>query len=149
MKAHAPARIGKAVVIIVVFCMSSLMLGVSPGDTKPRSNEDFSFFWQVFRKAALKEDWQMLTQMCNFPVTVKGVLDRDPVYRVGRRDFPRVFHQFLREGVFSPNEEFEFIRKTTTLADDGRPARRVGDMIFRRTDRGWLLDTFYMEYTSE
>jgi hypothetical protein len=125
------------------------MIGASLGDANLPSNQDFGAFWQVFRKAVLTRNWQMLTQMCNFPVTVKGVLDRDPVYRVGRREFPKVFDQFLREGVFSANEELEYIRKTAKLTDSGRSVQRVGDMLFRKTDRGWLLDTLYMQYTSD
>lgn len=142
-------RMGKAIVVVVALCATPLMIGVSAGDTKLGSKQDFGAFWQVFRAAVLEKKWQVLTQMCNFPVTVKGVLDHDPVYQVDRRKFPKVFDQFLREGVFSANEELEYIKKTSKLTDDGRPLRRVGDMLFRKTDRGWLLDALYMQYTSD
>jgi hypothetical protein len=88
--------------------------------------------------------------MCNFPITVRGELDGDPVFRVGRRDFPRIFAQYLKQGVFSANEELEFIRRTTAVPNEhhmSERVRRVGDMIFRNTDKGWLLDTLYLQST--
>ena len=132
---------------LVAFCAITLTAAGLFAHDRPSDYQDFSTFWQAFRKATLEKDWRRLSEMCNFPVTVRGELDSDPVYRVGRRDFPKMFGQFLREGVFSPNEELNFIRKATGLEDDGRPARRVDDMIFRKTHKGWLLDTFYMQYT--
>jgi hypothetical protein len=149
MRIGLRASVEKLAIQLAIFGIVYLMLQTGSAETHSTRNQDFSVFWQVFRKAALDKNWQMLEQMCHFPVTVKGVLDRDPVYHVSRQKFSRFFDRFLREGVFSPNEELEFIRKTPTLVDDGRPARRVDDMIFRRTDKGWLLDTFYMQYTSD
>jgi|ERR1043166_2162435 len=149
MKAWRPAKLHRIAVTTAAVSILTVVIRAASADAQISFDRDFASFWQTFRKATLERDWKTLTQMCNFPVTVKGVLDRDPVYRVNRGEFPRVFDQFLSEGVISPNEQLDFIRKTRTLADDGRPARRVGNMIFRRTPKGWLLHTFYMEYTSD
>jgi hypothetical protein len=140
---------GRTMLSIAAFCIIRLTIQPALASSEPGRGGDFGVFWQKFRGAVLEKNWQMLGQMCNFPVTVKGVLDSDPVYRIGRREFPKVFDRFLREGVFASNEELEFIRNSTKFVDDGRSARRVDEMIFRKTAKGWLLDTFYMQYTSD
>jgi hypothetical protein len=89
--------------------------------------------------------------MTRFPITIKGILDSDPVRRIGRNDFDREFREFLKQGVFSKNEELEFIRRTESITgglDEGRDQVRVGDMLFERRVNRWSLDTLYMQYTS-
>jgi hypothetical protein len=110
--------------------------------SRPLHSQDFDDFWRVFRKTALEKDWRKLAVMTRFPLTVKGILDRDPVRLVDKREFANVFDEFLRQGVFSENEELEFIRKTTAIPKqigESLDERRVGDMVFKKTDRGWLL----------
>jgi hypothetical protein len=115
------------------------------------AQQEFSRFWLTFRSATLQRDWQKLEYLTSFPLTIRGELDRDPVRRVRRREFQKVFDGFLKEGVFSRNEQMEFIRKTITIqsGEDSLAARRVGDMIFRKTVKGWRLDTLYMQYNSD
>jgi hypothetical protein len=100
--------------------------------------------------ATLERDWRKLEKLVSFPLIVKGVLDRDPIHRVGRREFPTIFDRFLKQGVFSPSEQLELIRRTATPPSTwagSQHVRRVGDMIFEKTDQGWRLHTLYMEYS--
>jgi hypothetical protein len=136
---------------LTAFCILNLAFWTKiMASDPPRQRQDFNQFWSIFRNATLHRDWQKLEGLTNFPLTLKGELDRDPIRRVGRREFPRIFDRFLKEGVFSPNEQVEFIRKTTTIqtAADSEDKRRVGDMVFKKTGKAWRLDTLYMQYTS-
>jgi len=116
-----------------------------------RNAEDFSAFWQNFRAASLKKDWAALARMTTFPLTTKGVLDRDPVHHVSRREFTKVFGTFLAEEAFPEGSQLEFIRRTTHAThppDSNAEVVRVGDMVFRRIKGNWRLDTLFMQYTS-
>jgi hypothetical protein len=113
----------------------------------PPQRSDLKQFWLAFRRATLEKDWQKLEDLTSFPLTIRGELDRDPIRRVSRRDFPKIFDRFLKQGVFSPNEQLEFIRNTTTIdtAVDSGGICRIGDMIFKKAAAGWRLDTLYMQ----
>jgi len=124
---------------------------IDTGSAEPgRQQQDLNELWSVFRSAALEKDWKKLEELTNFPLRVRGELDRDRTRRVDRREFSKVFDRFLREGVFSPHEQLDFIRKTTSIdmAANSRDTCRIGDMIFKRTSSGWRLHTLYM-HTSD
>jgi hypothetical protein len=134
----------------MAFCVITVALWIrSIGGELPPERQEFNQFWSTFRQATLQRDWRKLEELASFPLTVRGVLDRDPIRRVGRDEFPRIFDRFLKEGVFSANEQLEFIRRTTTVgtAAHSRDNSRVGDMVFKKTASGWHLHTLYLQYT--
>lgn len=119
-----------------VICIISLTWCGGLTASQPEGSE-LKQFWSTFRKAALRSDWRKLEDLTSFPLIVRGELDRDPVIRVGRSQFPKVFQRFLKEGVFSPNEQLEIIRSTTTpeTAMSSDVTCRIGDMILEKLIR--------------
>jgi hypothetical protein len=135
-------------VTFAVFCIVNVACRMGFATTEPMPvRGDLNQFWLVFRRATLEKDWQKVKELTSFPLTVRGELDGDPIQRVGRAKFSKIFDRFLKEGVFSPNEQLEFIRNTTTIdsAVSSGDMCRIGDMIFKRTATGWRLNTLYMQ----
>jgi hypothetical protein len=134
---------------VLVVC--AIHAGGSTVTACPRSiaDPDLNRVWIAFRNAALQQDWSKLEEITNFPLIVRGELDQDPIFRIDRSKFPTIFERFLKEGVFSPNEQLQVIRNTTTIKVDAnsRDRCRIGDMVFKRTAKGWRLYTLYMQYS--
>jgi len=116
---------------------------------QPAKEGELQQFWSTFRNAVIERNWSTLEDLTNFPVLVRGELDRDPVHQVRRSEFRTVFERFLKEGVFSPGEQLKLIRSTTTIQAESNSGElcRVGDMVFRKTAKGWRLSRLYMQYS--
>src|SRR5581483_2249157 len=134
---------------MAVICAIGLTLCVGLVAAQPPQESDLKQFWSTFRSAVLQKDWSTLEDLTNFPVLVRGELDRDPVHQVRRSEFRTVFERFLKEGVFSPGEQLKLIRSTTTIEAESNSGElcRVGDMVFRKTAKGWRLSRLYMQYS--
>jgi hypothetical protein len=138
-----------AVVIRVLFGVTLLQIAASQSVAGHR--EDFDSFWHRFRAVALTKDWDALAAVTAFPLTTRGVLDRDPVYHVNRTEFKKVFRTFLAEWAIPGGNQLGFIRSITDVSQrkgTSTDTVRIGDMIFRRVKGKWRLDTLYMQYTS-
>ncbi len=132
---------------VAVICSINLIWCIALADTQSSEQSELKQFWGAFRNAALQQDWSKLEEFTNFPLIVRGELDQDPIFRIDRGKFPIIFERFLKEGVFSPNEQLHVIRNTTTIKVDAnsRDRCRIGDMVFKRTAKGWRLYTLYMQ----
>ena len=132
--------------ILTTVLLFNVVITVVAGELS-RDNQGFAEFWSRFRTATLENDWKELEHLTSFPLTIRGELDRDPIRHASRSDFQKTFDRFLREGVFSSNEQFEIIRKTTTIEVSAlcKDTCRIGDMIFKKTAKGWRLNTLYMQ----
>jgi hypothetical protein len=138
----------KVAFTVLCFINVACWIGFVASEPSPERTE-LKQFWIPFRKAALQSDWRILEGLTNFPLIVRGELHRDPILRIRRSEFPTVFQRFLKEGVFSPNEQLEVIRSNSTIqtAASSDVTCRVGDMIFKKTDKGWRLHALYMQYS--
>jgi hypothetical protein len=137
---------------LIILCVVNLTssIGIAANDP-PLDTQEFTKFWSRFRRVTLEKDWKELQDLTTFPLNVRGELDSAPIHQASRRQFSKIFDRFLRDGVFSANEQLEIIRKTTTrhVAAECNDTCRVGDMIFKKTRKGWRLDTLYMQYPLE
>lgn len=108
-------------------------------------------FWNAFRIAALATDTASLVSMASFPLNIKGVLDSDPIVHVARKKFGAVFIAFLGQwdgvvGVARKSERdviLECVDAHVLLS--GGEYMRVGGMEFKKTKRGWLLVSLYLD----
>lgn len=126
----------KVAFTVLCFINVACWIGFVASEPSPERAE-LKQFWIPFRKAALQSDWRVLEGLTNFPLIVRGELHREPILRIRRSEFPTVFQRFLKEGVFSPNEQLEVIRSNSTIqtAASSDVTCRVGDMILKKPTR--------------
>ena len=114
------------------------------------SQEDpanFQKFWTDFREAVLKNDTSKIVSFTKLPIRTRGPIDSDPEIKYGRKQFIKVFMDFLEmptgTNVNDFNErQIDLIRKTETL-DPKTLSYRIGNMKFDCIKGQWKLVFIY------
>lgn len=112
-------------------------------------------FWSQFRTAFLAKDLNKLQHYADFPLTLNGTSDEDPIIKLNKNKFQNCFkHLFNKDtGLSSKPETHLDHAKTQTIINtklnpDLANSFRVGDMTFQKKGKDYKLTIFYLE-TSE
>ena len=86
---------------VIALCFSALAAcsdpppimegGLSPGERYVVCKPSIQPFWTEFRNAVLKEDWETVAGLTEYPLTVHGL----GVKHISRKEFAKQFPQFL------------------------------------------------------
>ncbi|MCL2130972.1 MAG: hypothetical protein FWH36_00735 [Lentimicrobiaceae bacterium] len=128
-------------------------------DEKKHEEDDFLPFWIEYREAVLEMDTNKLIKITNFPLTVKGYEDNDPVLKVSINDFFFIFDIFLNTGggVLDINNlddlamnNLDFIKRSlnaehTLRYEQNSNYQRIGDQVFEKIEGKWILTLIYTD----
>jgi hypothetical protein len=110
---------------------------------------DFISYWRELRPALLAANAEAVARLTNFPFTVRGELDDDPVRTIERPAFPAILRQLLAQDVgLSPEPEplSRYLKRVDTVppsAVAGKVAR-VASMQFALGSDGWRFVGAYL-----
>lgn len=123
---------------------------VVPSNQPSESNvmEDFTTFWKTFREAVLSSDTAQLIGLTAFPLKYRGTLDGDPVIKISKEQFGKVFSLFLKQwnGLdLEGSTELDYIKKTANSNEQSNEKQiRMGNMVFYQKDGKWKLGFLYL-----
>ena len=109
-------------------------------------HRDIDVFWKDFKNAVINSDSVRLSQLVDFPLETRGVLDTDPIVKYEKGQFMRLFKAFLKQptGINANLNETEFglIKRTERL--DSIQGTRLGGMEFNKVKGQWKLTLIYV-----
>ena len=116
------------------------------------STAELQKFWTEFRAAALEGNMDKVASLTQFPFTVRGVLDSDPVQALDHAAFLPMFAKLLAQDPglkAEPETMRDLIERTKALSDkalgDGGRTARLGTFVFARTGGQWRFTRAYVE----
>ncbi len=135
----------KRVLIIFTIFISSISLA-------QKRDKSFDAYWPTFRKAVLALDVAALDSLTQYPVSVRGTLDSDPVRKIPKSKIIATLKQYLPldGGVGDGTHQQQIENRTVILLKDyeySSPGNmRIGDMQFKKVKGKWK---FYFMYLDE
>jgi hypothetical protein len=131
---------GILLILMIVFIGSNVCLS----QQDPAS---FLTFWTDFRKAVLMNDTSTIISFTTLPIRTQGPYDWDPIIKYGRKQFIKVFMEFLQMETGTNRNDFnerqiDLIRKTETI-DPRTFGNRIGNMEFKCIKGQWKLVFIY------
>lgn len=114
---------------------------------------DAQAFWNSFRAAIGKQDWDALACMSAKPLVLRGEVDGVPAKRISGGKVLATLREQLGKSVFAGKGKVErsvadWVRETPSLAAEHWVAQdqfRVQNLAFRKGRDGWKLATIYDE----
>jgi hypothetical protein len=128
---------------------SSALAGSTTASHPAVGQTDFVAYWHELRRALSSANSEAVAQLAEFPFTVRGEMDSDPVQRIERGAFPDVLRRLLAQDVgLSPKPESlsQYLARTPdppANALQGRTAR-VATMEFELLPGGWRFVGAYL-----
>lgn len=126
-------------------------LGVRPAEhaLATANQTDFNSYWRELRPALLAANAESVARLTEFPFTVRGELDDDPVRSIERPAFPGILRQLLAQDVgLSPEPEplSRYLKRTETVPPSAvtGTAARVASMQFALGSDGWRFVGAYL-----
>jgi hypothetical protein len=108
---------------------------------------DFQGFWGQFREAVLTNDTVKIISLTKLPIETRDVLDSDPIIKYGKKDFVKIFSDFLKTPTGTTPDlserQIDLIIKTEKLDSRTIQYQRIGDMEFGLVDGQWRLVFIY------
>jgi len=113
---------------------------------------NFQEYWNIFRESVVKFDTTKLFELCNFPITIKGDQDEEPVVRLNKNNFSTFFKFFLKREVYKKNFQhmtnLDFIKREQIANksfgyQETEYWARVGDLEFAIVNNHWRLSLIY------
>ncbi len=116
-------------------------------------DKSFELFWNDFRKAVLVDDMENLGSLTQFKLEAHGSSESDPTILYGEKEFPVVFHAYLRqmsgEEGKQIEKESELIERTKILTTtDQKDKTKVGGMEFNKVNGNWKLISLQLDVES-
>ncbi len=109
-------------------------------------DKTFPSFWLSFYQNIVDKNYSALIKKTIFPLKAKGELDYDSIDQYEKKDFKKIFSEFLTVEVLKSRQvrydriiEFKaapYVAKTDSTI-------RIEDMVFQKIDNNWFLTLIY------
>jgi len=114
-----------------------------------KSVNDFSVFWNEFRSAVVKRDYQSIVKLTHFPFKTKGLLDDEGERVFDRHAFTDLLPKLLAQDTgmrAEPETMRSFIERTTSVDNVDATGGEIylGAFVFELIDDEWFFTRAYI-----